>query len=59
LVYWPPLQRVFGTAPLVPRDLGIAALAGSTILPIVSIEKWWRSRAKPQRNMQPRLTQVP
>jgi len=59
LVYWPPLQRVFGTAPLVPRDLGIAALAGSTILPIVSIEKWWRSRAKQQRNMQPRLTQVP
>jgi magnesium-transporting ATPase (P-type) len=52
LVYWPPLQTVFGTAALVPRDLGIAALAGAGILPIVSVEKWLRSRAQKKRSPQ-------
>jgi Ca2+-transporting ATPase len=44
LLYAPPLQRVFNTAPLPLADVAIAAAAGAIILPVVSVEKWLRSR---------------
>jgi magnesium-transporting ATPase (P-type) len=44
LMYWPLLQRTFGTAPLPVSDLALAALVGALILPLVSVEKWWRAR---------------
>ena len=43
-IYAPPLQRIFGTAALDARALGIAALVGASILPIVGVEKWLRGR---------------
>jgi Ca2+-transporting ATPase len=44
-IYAPPLQRIFGTAALDLRALGVAALVGASILPVVGLEKWLRSRA--------------
>jgi Ca2+-transporting ATPase len=43
-VYWPPLNEVFGSAPLKPLDVLWATLAGAVILPVISIEKWDRNR---------------
>jgi Ca2+-transporting ATPase len=43
-IYLPPLQAVFQTQPLHLRDLGIAALVGAVILPVISIEKWLQNR---------------
>jgi Ca2+-transporting ATPase len=43
-IYGPPLQAIFGTRPLDPRDLALAAIVGSLILPVISIEKMVRSR---------------
>jgi magnesium-transporting ATPase (P-type) len=44
-IYLPPLQQVFGTAALYPRDVAVAALAGAVVLPVVSVEKLLRARA--------------
>ncbi|MCG9896128.1 MAG: HAD-IC family P-type ATPase [Fimbriimonadaceae bacterium] len=43
-IYAPPLQSVFGTAGLSPEDIGKSILAGAVILPVISLEKWWRGR---------------
>jgi Ca2+-transporting ATPase len=48
-VYWPPLQRVFGSAPLASGDLLLATLVGAIILPVISIEKWDRNRRLAKR----------
>jgi len=43
-VYLPFMNTLFGSAPL-PIDSWIKAmLMGATILPVISLEKWWRSR---------------
>ena len=39
-IYLPPLQAVFGSAPLGWTDLLIATLVGCLIVPVVAIEKW-------------------
>ena len=39
-IYLPPLQAVFGSAPLAWTDLIVAALVGSLIVPVVALEKW-------------------
>jgi Ca2+-transporting ATPase len=39
-VYLPPLQSVFGSAALSWGDLGVAALVGFLIVPVVALEKW-------------------
>ena len=39
-IYLPPLQAVFGSAPLGWNDLLIATLVGFLIVPVVAIEKW-------------------
>ena len=44
-IYVPLMHTVFGSAPLSLRDLAFATLAGMIILPVISLEKWWRSRA--------------
>lgn len=41
-IYLPPMQFVFGTAPLAALDLVWAALAAAIILPVISIEKMLR-----------------
>lgn len=42
-IFAPPLQAVFSSSALSPADIGKAILAGAVILPLVSLEKWWRS----------------
>jgi Ca2+-transporting ATPase len=39
-IYAPPLQAVFGTAPLDLQQLGISAVAGVITLPVVTLEKF-------------------
>ena len=39
-IYAPPLQAIFGTAALNPSDLLLCALAGSTVLPAITFDKW-------------------
>jgi Ca2+-transporting ATPase len=41
----PVLNGVFGSAPVGPRDLLRALLVGASILPVISVEKWWRNRS--------------
>jgi magnesium-transporting ATPase (P-type) len=43
-VYLPFMNAIFGSAPLPLRSWGEAALVGMLILPIISLEKWWRHR---------------
>ncbi len=38
-IYLPPLQGIFGTAPIDLRDLALATAAGAVILPVIGIEK--------------------
>jgi Ca2+-transporting ATPase len=48
-IYAPPMQSVFGTAPLDWKELGMSMLAGVVTLPIITLEKWvsrrWGARA--------------
>jgi magnesium-transporting ATPase (P-type) len=49
-IYLPFMQGVFGTASLTLEALGLCALVGAIVLPIVGVEKGWRSRrARRQR----------
>jgi Ca2+-transporting ATPase len=45
-MYLPALQNLFGSAPLDMRAWLIAALAGAIVLPVISLEKWLRARAR-------------
>ncbi|QYU68310.1 cation transporting ATPase C-terminal domain-containing protein [Leptolyngbya sp. 15MV] len=44
-IYLPVMQAIFNTAALSARDIGLAVLAGMIILPVIPLEKWWRSRS--------------
>jgi Ca2+-transporting ATPase len=47
-IYLPILNDIFGTHPLDPADVALAAAVGAVVLPIVSIEKWFeRRRTRP------------
>jgi len=43
-IYLPVMQKVFDTAPLSLQELGLCALVGAAVLPVIGVEKWWRSR---------------
>jgi calcium-translocating P-type ATPase len=43
-IYAPPLQDVFGSAPLSVAEWLLAMAAAATVLPVVGLEKWWRRR---------------
>jgi Ca2+-transporting ATPase len=43
-IYLPFMNAVFGTVPLPVADLLLAIVIGATILPVISAEKWIRSR---------------
>lgn len=45
-IYLPPLQGLFGTTALDARAWLHAALAGSIVLPVISLEKWIRNRRR-------------
>jgi magnesium-transporting ATPase (P-type) len=46
-IYAPPLNQVFTSAPLDGTALLYSTLAGAIILPVISVEKWYRSRFRP------------
>jgi Ca2+-transporting ATPase len=52
-IYLPFMQRVFGTAPLSLEALGLCTLVGATILPAISVEKWFRSWRANQKRQEP------
>ncbi|MDD2468620.1 MAG: HAD-IC family P-type ATPase, partial [Desulfobulbus sp.] len=43
-IYLPLLQRVFKTVALPAADIGITLLAAASLFPVISLEKWIRSR---------------
>ena len=43
-IYAPPMQDVFGSAPLSAEEWLLALAAAATVLPVVGVEKWWRRR---------------
>jgi Ca2+-transporting ATPase len=43
-IYLPLLNDIFGTHPLDPADVALAALVGAIVLPVVSLEKWFERR---------------
>jgi Ca2+-transporting ATPase len=47
-IFTPLLQVVFGSSPIELADLSLATLAAASVLPLISIEKWWRAR-EPQK----------
>jgi Ca2+-transporting ATPase len=44
-MYLPPLQSLFGSVALDARSWLVAILTGFSVLPIISLEKWWRRSA--------------
>ncbi len=46
-VYWPPLQKLFGTVSLSGQDLLVTLLAGCSLLVWVELEKAWTRRRNP------------
>src|SRR6185436_14037617 len=51
VVYFPPLQFVFGTQALTPADLTISVGLGSLVFLMIEIEKWMiRGKAHPPRS---------
>jgi Ca2+-transporting ATPase len=44
VIYWGPLQRVFGTEPLSLLELGVALAAATVVFWVVEIEKFFRRR---------------
>jgi Ca2+-transporting ATPase len=48
-IYLPPLQQLFGSAPLGVRGWRDAALAGALVLPVISLEKRLRLRRDANR----------
>jgi potassium/sodium efflux P-type ATPase len=43
-IYLPFMQAAFDTAPLSLQELGLCALVGAVVLPVIGVEKWLRSR---------------
>ncbi len=48
-IYAPPLQAVFGTTALAPRELALSALAGTVINPVIGLEKWIGAKLRRRR----------
>jgi Ca2+-transporting ATPase len=46
ILYFEPLERVFGTSALSTQNLGIAAVAAFTILPVLELGKWFIRRSE-------------
>jgi Ca2+-transporting ATPase len=45
-IYLPFMQLGFGTAALSPQALALCALVGAIVLPVISVEKWLRTRKR-------------
>jgi Ca2+-transporting ATPase len=48
-VYAPRLGRLFRTTPLDGVEVGLCVLAGLSIQPFISLEKWLMGRARERR----------
>jgi Ca2+-transporting ATPase len=44
-IYAPVMNGIFSSAPLSLSDLLLATLVGAAVLPVISVEKWYRNRA--------------
>lgn len=44
-IFAPFLRGVFGSSPIELNDLWLAILVGASVLPLISVEKWWRARS--------------
>ena len=49
-IWWPPLQRIFGTAALHAADVGTAALVAAIVFPAMAVEKALTRRAARRRS---------
>ncbi len=43
-IYAPFMNAIFSSAPLDPPEILVAVVVGAAILPVIGVEKWWRSR---------------
>jgi Ca2+-transporting ATPase len=43
-IYAPPMQRLFGTAPLEVSELAMAVADGAIVLPVIAVDKWLSRR---------------
>ena len=55
-IYAPPMNDVFGSAPLSAADWVLALAAAATVLPVVGIEKWWRRRDRSFPHRKPEVS---
>src|SRR5690606_13323268 len=46
-IFLPPLNVIFSSSPIGLREIALAALVGSSIIPVISLEKMWRGQGKP------------
>jgi P-type Ca2+ transporter type 2C len=49
VLYWSPLQSMFGTTPMGALDLAITVGAGAVVFAVLEAEKWWRRRTAAKR----------
>lgn len=56
-IYTPFLNSVLSSSPIELDEIGLAIAVGASILPVISVEKWWRKRRDPVRS--PELPRVP
>jgi magnesium-transporting ATPase (P-type) len=50
-IYLPFMQSIFGTAALKPEAIGLSAVVGAVVLPLISLEKRLRSRLAPTADL--------
>ncbi|HVR28884.1 MAG TPA: cation-translocating P-type ATPase [Thermoanaerobaculia bacterium] len=49
ILYFPPMERVFGTLAMSQRELAVVAGVAATIVPVLEIGKWFLRRAERRR----------
>lgn len=49
-IYTPFLNGVLSSSPIELDDIGLAIAVGASILPVITVEKWWRKRHAPVRS---------
>ena len=55
-IYAPPMNEIFGSAPLSAEDWALAVVAAATVLPVVGAEKWWRRRDRSFPHRKPEVS---
>jgi Ca2+-transporting ATPase len=58
-IYLPFMHLGFGTAALSPQALALCALVGAIVLPVISVEKWLRTRKRDSADKRQRVSLRP